>query len=181
MEKTTQLLEKLEKESIQPYLTRLAELKISVPLRQDQYLRDTELMQDLLSDLEEIYKIAMKQRACQQLVSFVVDKDDDKKEDNLDTLKSYASMMEVLAAEEEMSVVDEESNKDLLEKKNDEIHTQLIKNLLDKFFESKKDVLPQKENMSLVYQIDALKEHEAKLKKNWEQDLQVSLDTVQKL
>jgi hypothetical protein len=176
----------LEKESVRPDLIKLCERKITLPLREDQYAQDIEIMNDLLHNLEEVYKIAMKQRACQHLISWI-DNDTDQKDSvtasNFNNeLKSYTSNIEDQAR---TASLEKEIAKMSLRDKSSNETQQLLKYLLDKFFESKKDIelftSVTKENMTLKDQINALKEYEEKLKEKWNEDIHACLDAANEL
>ncbi|KAG1456316.1 hypothetical protein G6F46_007721 [Rhizopus delemar] len=67
------MLERLERDTIRPCLVRLSNLKINLPLDQLQQKKDILLMKDIISDLDMLYTLSLKQRAYQQLISYVHD------------------------------------------------------------------------------------------------------------
>ncbi|CEJ05490.1 hypothetical protein RMCBS344292_19430 [Rhizopus microsporus] len=73
IDSANKMLEKFEKDTIRPCLIRLNELNINIPLEQLQQRKDIATMKDLLHDLDMIYSLSLKQRAYQQLTSYLYD------------------------------------------------------------------------------------------------------------
>ncbi|CAO3636150.1 unnamed protein product [Mucor hiemalis] len=169
----TNLLGSLERDSMRPLLIKLSKLKIEQPLDADKASHKKELCEQVLKEMEKIYNIALRQSACQQLVLY---SDNAHSASKGSTLKSYTKLLEEHVNELSEKDVEKQEDVDVTEF----MHTKLIKNLLDEFFKSKKDItlftVKTQEDMTLTDQVQALKDYESKLRKKWEGDFQACLD-----
>lgn len=153
----------------------LSKLKISAPLYQDEINNTFERMSSYLHDLERISDLAFKQRAYQALLSFVYQTIEYKSRIKSDALNSFTQTLEKqvnhLTLHDEITVTKDE---------RDIKHLDIIKILLDDFFESKNGLIST-EKMSLADRIHKLKKYEATLQEKWDQDIQSCLDAVTEL
>lgn len=163
---------------MRPLLIKLSKLKIEQPLDKDQMLHTKELCEQVMMEMEKVYNIALRQRACQQLVIY---SDKAYGASKISTLESYTKLLEDRAVE--LSALDVERVEDV--DVTESVHTKLIKNLLDEFFKTKKDITlftpKTQEDMTLADQVQALKDYESKLQKKWEADFQACLDAGETL
>jgi hypothetical protein len=168
----------MEQKSIRPNLIKLSELKVTQPLHEDRYVYEKKLCNYVLDDLEKLYTIALKQRSCQQLAEYIHNQHPNNLEN---TLEAFAK-----ALEDQLVILNrkETVDKNTIDNTED-VHTTMIKNLLDKFFKSKKDIAlfttNTQEDMTLSEQIETLKEYESKLEKKWQSDFQSCLDAAETL
>lgn len=158
---------------MRPLLIKLSKLKIEQPLDADKASHKKELCEQVLKEMEKIYNIALRQSACQQLVLY---SDNAHSASKGSTLESYTKLLEEHVNELSEKDVEKQEDVDVTEF----MHTKLIKNLLDEFFKSKKDItlftVKTQEDMTLTDQVQALKDYESKLRKKWEGDFQACLD-----
>lgn len=163
---------------MRPLLIKLSKLKIEQPLDKDQMLHTKELCEQVVVEMEKLYNIALRQRACQQLVTY---SDKAYGATKTSTLEAYTKILEERALE--LSAMDVERVEDV--DVTESVHTKLIKNLLDEFFKTKKDITlftpKTQEDMTLADQVQALKDYESKLQKKWEADFQACLDAGETL
>jgi hypothetical protein len=170
----------MEQKSIRPCLIKLSELKITQPLHEDRYTHEKKLCNHVLDDLEKLYTIALKQRSCQQLIEYIHNQHHTKLE--VTTLEAFSKVLE----DQVTSLTKKETIRQDLDINNKEhVYTKTIKNLLDEFFKSKKDIAlfttKTQQDMTLSEQIETLKEYELKLEKKWQTDFQSCLDAADTL
>lgn len=168
-------LDKIEKESIKPYLIELSKLKISIPLHRDQINSVSERTKSFLKDLIRISDLIIKQRSYLTLISFIYQTIEYKSKLNADVRQSVTQKLEEQVCR--ITLQDERPNK---KDDSDVTHLKRIKKLLCDFFKTKKD-LKLSEDMTLVDQICQLKKYEGELKGQWNQDMQSCLDVIAEL
>ncbi|KAG2206774.1 hypothetical protein INT47_003716 [Mucor saturninus] len=168
-------LDKIEKESIKPYLIELSKLKISIPLHQDQINSVSERTKSFLNDLIRISDMIIKQRSYLTLISFIYQTIEYKSKLNADVRQSVTQKLEEQVYR--ITLQDERLNK---KEDSDVTHLKRIKKLLCDFFKTKKD-LKSSEDMTLVDQICQLKKYEGELKGQWNQDMQSCMDVIAEL
>lgn len=169
MQKTAELLEKLEQESIKPSLIELSELKIAVPLIQDQFEKAIAYVELLKQELVKILDVLVKQRAIQTFIS-CVDQIKNEAIPNSDTPVNIATAINSL------SLTDTKET----DISTDNTQSQLTEKLLDDFLESKDYTLFNRD-MTVADKIHALKAFQLKLQNRWSQDFDSCLDAVTEL
>ncbi|KAI7888236.1 uncharacterized protein EV154DRAFT_518385 [Mucor mucedo] len=156
-------LDKIEKESIKPYLIELSKLKISIPLHRDQINSVSERTKSFLKDLIRISDLIIKQRSYLTLISFIYQTIEYKSKLNADVRQSVTQKLEEQVCR--ITLQDERPNK---KDDSDVTHLKRIKKLLCDFFKTKKD-------------LKLIKKYEGELKGQWNQDMQSCLDVIAEL
>lgn len=184
MQTTTRTLAQLERDSIRPQLESLVQLRVILPIEKDHFRKKLEMLIDLTNDMEKLFKIAIQQRACQQLVSYTYDRNQWDITYKLHALKDAKSNLEnelELFIKNHSHVPSPPRNTEKrTENTDDDIHIAMIKNLLNEFFKNHYKHNPDT-HKSVVEQFRALQHLEITLKKKWQDDFQACLEAAQEL
>lgn len=184
MQSSTQILAQLEKESIRPKLESLVELRVILPLEKDRFRKKLDMLNDLINDLERLYKLSIQQRACQQLVSYTNDRNQFENTHKLQALKNVKNDLE-----KQLSLfitTFNHTHADIaqmpIEYTDDGQYT-MIANLLNDFFKNHYQRYTHDSTActSVVEQFHALKRLEISLKRQWEDDFKSCMDAAQAL
>ncbi|KAI8061881.1 uncharacterized protein B0P05DRAFT_590619 [Gilbertella persicaria] len=156
MQQVSKEMSAFEKNMIQPCLTRLAEIQVVYPSQKKELDKELEKMEALVNDLEAMYKILIKQRAFQQLITYISDSSVAKEKE----LKTVTEEFEAEATQP--TVVQEDES------------IQEIKQLLDVHF---------KENNgdTILDQIQTLKQQHLELKNKWQDNVRSYMDAASEL
>ncbi|KAI9478425.1 MAG: hypothetical protein EXX96DRAFT_570852 [Benjaminiella poitrasii] len=178
MKTATLQLEKLEKNTIRPNLNKLAELKVIWPLQEEHYMNELKLLENLLQDMDKIYSILIKQRACQQLVTYMYDLDQQGKINKCEKMESLVSKLE-----KEIKVTEDENDQKSVStsiEKKDKMYLEMIDMFLDDFLKLYNWEKVTTE-LSLIEKIEILKSYETELKQRWKDDFQSCIDAAEEL
>ncbi|KAI7906133.1 uncharacterized protein BX663DRAFT_498944 [Cokeromyces recurvatus] len=177
MKAATLQLEKLEKDTIRPSLDALAELKIIWPLQEDHYRKELNILEKLLDDMDKVYKTSVKQRACQQLVSYIYDLNQQGDIDRHKTMEFLVNKLEL-----DIARINEEKEdiKTLTMEDKDKMYLEMIGLFLDDFFRQH-DLENDAKELSLIEKIVKLKSYETELKQRWNEDFESCMDAAKEL
>ncbi|KAL1933153.1 hypothetical protein VTP01DRAFT_8831 [Rhizomucor pusillus] len=177
--------EDLQRKVVEPLLSKAAAIKIQAPLADAQLQSKLSALQQYSSNLEMVYNALLRQRSCQQFLSYGCEVDEHYFQRRLQILEvlSHELLEEKAEHEKGMNAVNGAGRHADLQDKKDEITMSSISELLQ---HAKPEILTTSRRRSLtdlssLNKVNAVMQYEKRRTEEWSENFNVILDAAQVL